>query len=337
MIRKSPAYFMLLVCTLSLAVSFPAESKQTQLERAVETGQTAFDQGSFARAERFWQKAESEMRKTGNPDENLAHLLEQLGDCYCKEGKFSKAESSYRQSLEVRQGLSLEQTAALAKLKELAAFFRPINLEGFDENATAFARQVGAESASVVKKDETHHIDINLKKRFQKGLKELLESTPAKTEKAGELTAGSPGSGQDSPPPVKQIRLDKQITFDLLRGDDGKLTLANIQGIFLNVGLWVKLKEFVMLVDNDSPVAEVIAGAFGVDKKVRIGLDRNLFSRLKQGLDKFDPFVSSLSQIPASESDAGSAPAAAKTDAPVPEAVPSPSGSSLPPAPVPEP
>jgi len=34
-------------------------------------------------------------------------------------------------------------------------------------------------------------------------------------------------------PQVKQIRLDKIIAFDVVRGDaDGKLTLANIQGIF---------------------------------------------------------------------------------------------------------
>jgi len=59
--------------------------------------------------------------------------LQLLGDCYTKEGKFSKADEAYKQSLEVLRGLSLDQSDIMAKLKDLGAFYRPINLEGFDE------------------------------------------------------------------------------------------------------------------------------------------------------------------------------------------------------------
>ena len=110
------------------------------------------------------------------------------------------------------------------------------------------------------------------------------------------------------PPAV--VPLDKIIAFDVVRGDaDGKLTLANIQGIFLNVGLWVRVKEFAMAVnEQNSPIAELTAGAFGVDKKVKVELPQGLFKRLRQGIDKFDPFL-----VIASQSGANSGTASAST------------------------
>lgn len=273
-----------------------AEGKQSQIESTMNSAQKAFDSRSFVRAERYWQRALSEVNKSGAPDETTAKLLGQLGDCSVQQGKLAKAQDFYKQALQVVEKLALDPTAIQTKLKDLAAVYRPINLSGFDEHATSFAQQVGAESAGAWNKDEIHHIDINLKKRFQQGIKELIDSVPSglagKPDEQSQQAFDPSASSEGAPPPVKQIRLDKLIAFDLRRGEqDGKIRVANIQGIFLNVGLWVKVKDFVMIVENSSPFVEVTAGAFGVDKKVKVALPNKLFARLREGLDKFDPFL----------------------------------------------
>lgn len=286
-----------LICiamSISISPSF-AEGKVSQVDKTIETGQKAFDEGHYLKAERTLLRAHGLLGKASEPDQKMAQVCQQLGACYYKENKFSEAESFYKKSQDILRGLSLDQSEIEKKLQELSTIYRPINLESFDENATAFAKQVGAVCASALNKDQKRHIDINLKQRFQQGIKELIDSVPAG------LTASTAGGGDaaaaiatpEGSPPVKQIRLDKKIAFDVLRSEsDGKLRLANIEGIFLNVGLWVKLKEFAMqLNEKNSPVAEVTAGAFGVDKIVHVDLPQNLYGRLKQGIDKFDPFL----------------------------------------------
>ena len=292
---KLSCFLSLLIISSATLPTF-ADNKHSQLDKTLEMAQKAFDSGNFPKAERTWLRAESALNKTGAKDERLGRVLELLGDCFYKEGKFSKAHP-YKQALETMQGLTLDTTAPAAKLKELAAFYRPINLEGFDDNATAFAKQVGATSAGALNKDEKRHIDINLQKRFQQSIKKLLESAPANitdklSDSKNQIMNDAAIAGANSPP-VEQIRLDKLIAFDLVRGESaGKIKLANIQGIFINVGLWVKLKEFVMLMDEqNNPQAEVTAGAFGVDKTVHVKLPANLCERLRLGLDKFDPFI----------------------------------------------
>jgi tetratricopeptide (TPR) repeat protein len=333
---KSRCSKLLISLGVFLSVLTPAfaEDMQGQIDRSIQVGQKAFDSGNFLKAEHTWQKAQTDFAKSSTPDQKLAKLLQLLGDCYSKEGKFSKADEAYKQSLEVLRGLSLDQSDILAKMKDLEAFYRPINLEGFDDNATAFVKQVGAVCASALNKDEKRHIDISLRERFQEGIKELIEAAPASVMEGKSPEAAAAAAQSLAPkdaPQVKQIRLDKLIAFDVVRSDsDGKLTLANIQGISLNVGLWVKVKEFAMAVnEQNSPIAELTAGAFGVDKKVKVELPQGLFNRLRQGIDKFDPFLVIASQAGANS---GGTPGSANVAAPPASTVSTAPAASTPPS-----
>lgn len=345
---KNRACIVLALMAITLVISSPAlaEEKKSALDKSLESAQKAYDSGNYPRAERTFVRATKEMSKNA-PDERLAKVICTLGECYIKEGKYTNAEESFKQSLEILKGLSLDQTDILDKLKQLSNLYRPINFEAIDKDAVAFANQVGAVSACAENKEDKHHIDINLKEKFQQGLQELIDGAPPGSiplEHLGEKpsntagdTAGGPGtngsasgpgtgaSGSSNPtavdsgkkndaPPVKKLRLEKKITFDLIKqGDDGKITIANIQGISLDVGLWVKLKQFAMsLNESKQPVAEVTAGAFGVDKVVHIDLPGKLYDKLKEGLAKFDPFSLSAMQpaAAASETPGNAAPAA---------------------------
>jgi hypothetical protein len=301
-------YFILsfTAITLSLTAVSPAyaEEKKSALDKSIDSAQKAYDEGKYPRAERAWIRVSKELSKNA-PDERLAKAMCALGDCYVKEGKYTLAEDSFKQSLDVLKGLSKDQTDILQKLKELGYLYRPIKFEAIDKDAVAFANQVGAISASAENKDDKHHIDINLKERFQQGIDELINNAPPGSiplDKSGDASksadttgsgsgstgigtgavAGGPsstGSGSGSAgggsgtavsgssssgssstesaaktdsPQVKKLRLDKKITFDLIKQtDDGKVTIANIQGISLDVGLWVKLKQFAMLINED--------------------------------------------------------------------------------------
>lgn len=251
----------------------------------------AFEQENFLKAERFWKKAQLELSQAPTPDERLAKLSQQLGQTYFKLGKFPLAETFYKQSLEVSKQLTLDQSEISAKIKELDSVYRPINLQSFDETATSFAKEVGALDACAVNQNETHHVDINLEKRYQKKVKELAESFLPKNADGSVATPDLDKAVPEGAPPIKQLRLDKKITFDLLPSQDGSVKLSNIQGISFDVGLWARLKELVMMQNaQNTPEVEVTAGAFGVEKKVKTTLPQNLYDRLKEGIAKFDPF-----------------------------------------------
>jgi tetratricopeptide (TPR) repeat protein len=271
--------------------SLPAHPAQSQLEKNIEYGQKAFDQTSYAKAQRYWKKAQLEMQKSA-PDEKLAKLTEQLGQAYYQDGKFPDAETQYKQCLELTKNLNLDQTAINAKMAELNAKYRSIDLNSFDETATKFSQTVGCLNACALNQEPNHHVDINLAKRFQQKLKELADSFLPKnpdgtTAVPPDLEKAATGNGG---PEVKQLRLDKKITFDLVNENNGNIHLANIQGISFDVGLWAKLKELVLMQNANGPEAEITAGAFGVEKKVKTSLPQSIFDRMKEGIAKFDPF-----------------------------------------------
>ncbi len=299
---------------LHITVGAPAYagSKVSEVDKNIDAGKQAYDSGNYFRAERIWLRVQSELAKAGNPDEKFADTLQQLGLCYFKQNKFTQAESAYKQSSDILKGLNLSDAPAQEKLNELSTVYRPINLEDIDPDANGFAKMVGAVAGSAMNKNESHHIDIDLKNKFQQGVKDLFDkpkdetdstktvssaSDPANASSSSSTTtlSNTPAPAIPTPPnapPLKQIRLDKKIAFDVIReAQGGKMRIANIQGISLDVGLWVKVKEFVMsLNEQNLPVAEVTAGAFGVDKKVSMDLPANLYRKFKNGLDKFDPF-----------------------------------------------
>lgn len=281
---------------LFISISFcshPAFAAQSQLEKNIEYGQKAYDQTSYAKAERYWKKAQLELQKAATPDERLAKVTQQLGQAYFQEGKYSDADTQYKQSLETTKNLNLDQTEINTRIAELNAKYRAIDLNSFDETAVKFGQTIGCLNACALNQDQNHHVDINLAQRFQQKVKELAESflpknpdgttaVPKDIEQAAKSSGG---------PDVKQLRLDKKITFDLVNENNGNVHLANIQGISFDVGLWAKLKELVLMQNANGPEAEVTAGAFGVEKKVKAPLPQAIYDRIKEGIAKFDPFT----------------------------------------------
>ncbi len=296
------AYVHLIACillvslslSLSLSLSCPgaragSESAEARLEKDIARGQTAFDKGEYSRAERDWLRVEKKLLKQ-DPGQRLAGLSQKLGDCYFKQAKYPLADTAYKKSLELLDSSSQDNSSARAKIQELASVYRPIKLDSFDKTATSFAEHVGASSASAEKKETLHHIDIFLKRRFQEKIKELISAfLPEKEKSSSESNLPAPPEGA---PALKRLRLDKKVAFDLNSEQNGVLKLANIQGIFFDVGLWVKLKELVMIQEKqeDEPRVEVTAAAFGVEKTVKTDLPKSVFARLREGINKFDPF-----------------------------------------------
>ncbi|MBX9724409.1 MAG: hypothetical protein K2X81_23570, partial [Candidatus Obscuribacterales bacterium] len=66
---------------LQITVGVPAYagSKVSELDKNIDAGKQAFDSGNYFRAERIWLRVQSELAKAGNPDENFADTLQQLG------------------------------------------------------------------------------------------------------------------------------------------------------------------------------------------------------------------------------------------------------------------
>lgn len=290
--RKVSPYMLAISMILSANMAQAGENsdkKPTQLDKNIDIAQKAFDAGSFVKAERTWKRVQVELEKTPQ-DERLASVWLHLGDTYSKESKFADAESAFKHSMEVSRSLSKDTAEAQSKLDDLSKVYRPINLESFDDTATSFAKHVGALSASAFNKEENHHIEISLDKRFQQKIQDLLSSfMPKKADGTPQDVADLPAPA--GAPQVKQLRLDKKIAFDLKKNDDGNFTLANIEGIFFDVGLWAKLKGLVMIPSHEQkPSVELTAGAFGVEKKVKTEIPKSFFDRLREGIDKFDPF-----------------------------------------------
>lgn len=290
MFRRLP-----IATALFISISFcahPAFAAPSQLERNIEYGQKAYEQTSYAKAQRYWKKAQLELQKAATPDERLAKVTQQLGQAYFQEGKYSDADAQYKQSLDITKNLNLDQTEINNRIAELNAKYRAIDLNSFDETATKFGQTIGCVNACALNQEPNHHVDINLAQRFQQKVKELADSflpknpdgttaVPKDIEQAAKSSGG---------PDVKQLRLDKKITFDLVNENNGNIHLANIQGISFDVGLWAKLKELVLMQNANGPEAEVTAGAFGVEKKVKAPLPQAIYDRIKEGIAKFDPF-----------------------------------------------
>ena len=328
MARRAPIATAFFISISFCSITAAHCAAQSTLDRSMEAGQNAFDQGNYLKAQRFWSKAKLELQKSGTPDERLAKLSQQLGQAYFQDGKFADAETQYKQSLEITKSLNLDPTDINNKIADLNSKYRNIDLNSFDATAVKFSQTLGCLNATALNQEPNHHVDINLSKRFQQRLKELADNFLPKnpdgtTAVPKELEAAAKPNGG---PEVKSLRLDKKITFDLVNENNGNLHLANIQGISFDVGLWAKLKELVLSQSANGAEAEVTAGAFGVEKKVKTTLPQSIYDRLKEGIAKFDPFSA---QNVASSSGAISNPAStsAATTPSVPTNSTSPAGS----------
>lgn len=264
-------------------------------------GESSMKQGKYEEAENAYKQA-------------LDLLKQQSGDLGVLESKLNELHEVYRRidiaSMGKDANLVAEQFGTKGATATRFKAASEKHAGGSGSGAASSSSQdpsgktAGSEAGTAAQqgdKDEVHHIDISLQRKFQQGIKELVASIyPEGKNKDLSANQNSTGAASQTPAPEKaeskgepkRLRLDKKITFDLSKADDGSLMLSNIQGIFVDVGLWVKLKALLMPKDeSDTPGVEVTAGAFGVEKKVRTNISRSLFDQIKDGFQKFDPFL----------------------------------------------
>lgn len=66
----------------------------------------------------------------------------------------------------------------------------------------------------------------------------------------------------------------------------------NIKGISANVGLWVKIADIALDVDEqNNPYAQVRAGTMGISRTEKVKMPLDAYQQLKDGVDQVDPFV----------------------------------------------
>lgn len=122
-----------------------------------------------------------------------------------------------------------------------------------------------------------------------------LDKSSDSSDKSSTSTDKSSKSKKQKENPVKAIKLEKKITFDIIREDANKYRVAKINGLFANVGMWVKLSELLIAPDGpQGPYAEVRAGKFGIEKCVKVDIPEAVYKQLKDGVDQVDPFIAKV-------------------------------------------
>lgn len=297
---------VLLSLAVATAVGFlpqPALSAEekaaapTPYERYSAQAQTYFTNGKFLTAEKSWRRALAAAKKAGD-DAKTADAMVSVGKCLVKEEKYALAADMFQQAISLDKEKNLDATAANAQLTELSAVYKNIDWTGARQDISRFLTDAGVQNAYGTRAaDGTTHIRANLKGKWSKTTDDLYrEYGPDSQKQPGDTTKALPPEMEKNP--VKSIRLDKIIEFDIAR-DGGKYKVLNIKGISANVGLWVKIAEIALDVDEqNNPFAAVRAGAMGVSKTEKVKMPQSAYNQLRDGVDQVDPFVSVAPKSP---------------------------------------
>ncbi len=246
-----------------------------------------------------------------------------LGDCCGKLLKFNDAEAAYKRAMEIETSRKL-QSQAQAKLTGLDDVYRTVKIDQLGERASDVAKQAGIKSVFAVRNGEAENINVELGTRYKKKIdeetiragKSLTSSAspnaPSSGDSSNSTGASSSGSGTDSASSsankLKEIRIDPKLSFLLSKQPNG-IKLSNIEGLFVDVGLWVKLMEVELLTTDEGPKARVTAGKFGVQKTVDVGVPAKIYDQVRTSIEKLDPFFGIVRSI------VGASPGQPTTDA----------------------
>lgn len=242
---------------------------------------------------------------TGTSDSpflRLAKLADEgylcLGDCCQKLQKYTEAESAYKKAQEIEEGQALAPKAK-AKLASLDEVYRCIKIEQLGDKASDVIKEAGIKNVFAVRNGDAENINVELGARFRR----KIDDETAKAATAAAADAGQPAAGSNSSSPstgganapqsnqLKQIRIDPKLSFSLSRQPNG-IKLSNIEGLFVDVGLWVKLMEVELLQSEQGTKAKVTGGKFGVQKTVDVNVPTKVYDHVRTNLDKIDPFFS---------------------------------------------
>lgn len=288
----------------SLLVWQPAVSAEEKAaapspyEKYSAQAQTYFDGGKFLTAEKSFRRALAAAQKAGD-DAKTSDALVAIGKCLVKEEKFPLAADMFKQAITLDKEKNIDASAANAQMNELASVYKNIDWTGARQEISRLITDAGVDNAYGTRStDGTTHVRANLKAKWVKSTDDLYKEygpdSMKKNEPSGKLVM-PPGMEKN---PLKAIRLDKIIEFDITR-DGGKYKVLNIKGISVNVGIWAKIAEIALDVDeNNSPFASVRAGAMGVSQTKKINMPQGVYSQFHDGIDQVDPFVSLAPKAP---------------------------------------
>ena len=109
---------------LLLAFSLASVAQLITWESYKQAGQTAYDQGNYAEAERQWSAALKRAEAFGPQDWRLATSLTNLAALYHTQGKYTEAEPFYKRTLAIaEQNLGPEHPDVATMLNLLGMFY----------------------------------------------------------------------------------------------------------------------------------------------------------------------------------------------------------------------
>lgn len=301
----SRAMIVSLSIMTSLHLPLMAQDAETPYDRYMRTAQASFDSGKYLMAEKTWRRALVLAKKEGD-DTKTVNAMIGIGKSLAKEEKFSLANDMYQQALEIDKQKNIDPSPVNAQIVELSAVYKPIQWTGAREDVNRFLNDVGIASAYATRDTTTEaaggiattHVNASLTKKWTRTTAALYKEYGPKNAAGSTDTAAGAVTLPDNNP-VKQIKLDKVITFDIIRDSSTKYRVTNIKGISANVGLWVKIAEILLDVDEQNkPFAAVRAGTMGVSKTERVKMPLEAFNQLKDGVDQIDPFVTVVAKTP---------------------------------------
>jgi hypothetical protein len=292
-----------------------AQNAETPLDRYIRQAETAYSDGKFVLAEKTWRRALAAAKKSGDDAKTVSAMVG-VGKSLVKEEKFPLAQDIFQQALDIDKEKSLDPAAVNTEMTGLAAVYKPIDWSKARADVSKFLNDVGIQTAYGTRSaaNATTHVKASLAKKWQKSTDDLYkeygppsrQSSEGGSAGAGTTDTGTTGSADANTTalvgsgenPVKKIRLDKTIEFDIVR-DNGKYRVMNIKGISANVGLWVKIADIALDVDEqNNPYAQVRAGTMGISKTEKVKMPLDAYNQLKDGVDQVDPFMSVTTKSP---------------------------------------
>jgi hypothetical protein len=247
-----PLSLSLLLSVASTGAAFCSDGVFARLEKSASDAYVADD---YKRADSQWHKALDRLNlvlsreeETKRVHEQIESTLRHLGECALAQKNYDSADDYLRLAKTACDSLQ-ETDADLDKdFKDLAINYRLIDLTKLGDLGivgpivTAAIGDFHPNKVSVAKTDNGHHISVALSDDVIKDI-------------------GAKG--------VTQVGVNKNISFDLIQGECGAITLANIIGIRVHAGFWVNIiNSSIKLDESQRAVALVTAQKMGISQTV---------------------------------------------------------------------
>jgi tetratricopeptide (TPR) repeat protein len=250
---------IVLSLSLSLLLAFGSAGAALCLDSAFtrldKSASDACATGDYKRAQSQWNKLLDRLNlalargdESKSINEQMEATLRHLGECALAQKNYDSADDYLRQAKTALDSLK-EQDADLDKdFKDLASNYRLIDLNNLGALGIAGPIVMAAlgdfhpNKVSLSKTDLGHHVSVVLADDVIKDI-------------------GAKG--------ITQVGVSKSISFDLIQGTAGEITLANISGIKVRAGFWVNIINSTLKLDEaQRPVALVTAQKMGISQSV---------------------------------------------------------------------